>query len=148
MRFTTKTEYGLVCLIYMANHAEMHPISIKEIVLDERYSQAFTEKILQRLRAAKIVSAQHGNQGGYVLARPASQITLREIVEALEGHTFDIFCEPKIRKHIVCTHFPACNVMPIWQKTKELLDHYYGSINLEMLAKNRIQSSQPVRASG
>ena len=136
MRFTTKTEYGLVCLIYMANHSELHPVTIKEIVQGERFSQTFTEKILQKLRTAKIVSAQHGNQGGYVLARPATEITLREIVEALEGHTFDVFCQPEVRKNIVCTHFPACNVRPIWEKTKELLDRFYGSVTLEMLTKN------------
>lgn len=140
MRFTTKTEYGLVCLIYMANHTDRLPITIKEISQGERYSVPFTEKILQRLRMAKIVESQQGNQGGYALARASSQITLKEIVEALEGHTFDVFCEPKIRKVIVCTHFPACNVKPIWEKTKELLDHYYGSITLEMLAKNELKS--------
>ncbi len=139
MRFTTKTEYGLICLIYMANHAELHPVTIREIVKKERYSQTFTEKILQRLRGAKIVSAQHGNQGGYMLARPAAEITLREIVEALEGHTFDVFCEPDIRSHIVCNHYSACGVMPVWNRTKELLDDFYGSVTLEMLAKNSMK---------
>lgn len=138
MRFTTKTEYGLFCLIYMANQKELHPITIKEIVQGEKYSLAFTEKILQRLRQAKVVDAQHGNQGGYVLARSASEITLKEIVEALEGYTFDVFCEPRIRKQIVCNHFPLCGVKPVWEKTKDLLDDYYGSITLEMLAKNSV----------
>lgn len=145
MRFTTKTEYGLVCLIYMANHADFRPVTIKEMAQDERYSQAFTEKIMQKLRAAGVITAQHGNQGGYVLARPTSEITLKEIVEALEGHTFDVFCEPGIRKNIVCTHFPGCSVKPIWEKTKEVLDNLYGAVSLEMLAKNRLQSLYPVR---
>ena len=140
MRFTTRTEYGLVSLIYMARHSEMNldPITIRELVTAEHYSPAYTEKIFQSLRAAKIVSAQHGNRGGYVLSRLPSQINLKEIVEALEGDTFEVFCEPEIRKEITCTHFPLCNVKPVWQKTKELLDHFYGSITLEMLAKNEL----------
>ena len=155
MRFTTKTEYGLICLIYMANHAELHPITIKEIAKDERYSQAFTEKILQKLRFAKVLASHQGNQGGYILARPASQITLREIIEALEGRTFDVFCEPKVRKEIICTHYPSCGVMPIWEKTKALLDSFFASITLEMLAKNALESRraslptiQPTSAAG
>lgn len=136
MRFTTKTEYGLFCLIFMANRTEDQLVTIKEIAKRERYSLAFTEKIMQRLRAANIVSAHHGIQGGYGLARPASQITLREVVEALEGHTFDVFCEPKIRSLIVCNHFPLCGVKPVWIKTKEMLDQYYESITLAMLANN------------
>jgi len=140
MRFTTKTEYGLICLIYMTHHAELHPITIKEIVKGERYSQAYTEKILQNLRSAKIAASHHGQQGGYILARPASEITLKEIVEALEGSTFEVFCEPGIRNYIVCTHYPACLVKPVWEKTKEILDNFYGSITLEMLAKHAIKS--------
>ena len=93
MRYTTKTEYGLMCLIYMASNSELHPITIKEIVSDEHYSQTFTEKILQKLRAGKIVSSHQGSQGGYVLARPAAEITLREVIDALEGQTFEVFCE-------------------------------------------------------
>lgn len=135
MRFTTRTEYGLICLIYMANHGEGKPITSKEIVKDEQYSLAFIEKILQRLRLANIIKSQQGNQGGYVLARSADKITLKEVVEALEGGTFEAFCEPHVREEIVCTHFSRCGVMPIWRKTKDLLDSYYGAVTLEMLAK-------------
>jgi len=140
MRFTTKTEYGLICLIYMAKHSELKfdPITIKELVAAERFPPAYTEKILQSLRSAKIVSSQHGNQGGYSLSRAPSEINLKEVIEALEGDTFEIFCEPDIRKDITCTHFPLCNVKPVWQKTKELLDRFYSSVTLEMLAKNEL----------
>ena len=134
MRFTTRTEYGLVCLIYMAHQKDAHPITIKEIVSGEGFSKTFTEKILQKLRSAKIVDSLQGNHGGYVLARKPSEINLREIVEALEGHTFDVFCEPKIRNDIVCNHFHLCGLKPIWNKTKDLLDHFYEEITLEAIA--------------
>ena len=148
MRFTTKTEYGLVCLIYMAKYSgqTLDPVTIKELVKAEGFSLAYTEKILQNLRAAKIVESHEGHHGGYVLARPASEITLREIIEALEGATFDVFCEPEVRKEITCTHFPRCGIRPLWEKTKDLLDHFFSSITLEMLAKNTIQFDEaPVR---
>lgn len=139
MRFTTKTEYGLVCLIYMARRADLSldPVSIKELASAEQYSPAYTEKILQHLRISGIVSSQQGNHGGYVLSRPPAEINLREIIEALEGHTFDVFCEPEIRKDITCTHFSLCGVKPIWHKTKDILDQFYGSLTLDMLAKNQ-----------
>ena len=136
MRFTTKTEYGLFCLIYMAKSAELTPVSVKEIVKGERYSQAYIEKILQKLRSAKIVASQQGKQGGFILTKRPSEITLKEIIEALEGQTFEVFCEPDVRQEIVCTHFPLCGVKPIWERTKNLLDNFYESITLEMIAKN------------
>lgn len=141
MRFTTKTEYGLVSLVYMAKHAEFHPVTIKEIVQGEQYSLSFTEKILQKLRSAGIVKSQQGSHGGYVLARKATEITLKEIIEALEGQTFEVFCEPDFRKDIVCTHHSMCEVKPVWQKTKDLLDGFFGSITLDMLTKNEMKPS-------
>ena len=146
MRFTTKTEYGLVCLIYMAKHLAqtLDPITIKELVKAEGFSLAYTEKILQSLRSAKIVISHQGNHGGYSLARHPSGITLKEIIEALEGATFDVFCQPEVRREITCTHFPLCGVKPLWEKTKGLLDQFYGSTTLEMLANNALKSPEPV----
>lgn len=143
MRFTTKTEYGLVCLIYMAKHAELKfdPVTIKQLVQAEQFSLTYTEKIMQLLRTANIVTAQHGNQGGYSLARHPSQINLKEIIEAMEGATFEIFCKPEVREEIICTHFPLCGVKPVWEKTKKTLDGMYEAITLEMIAKNELESA-------
>lgn len=146
MRFTTKTEYGLVCLIYMAKQKDLKfdPITVKELASAENFSLTYTEKIFQTLRSANIVTSQHGNQGGYVLARQPSEITLREVIEALEGHTFDVFCEPDTRKEITCTHYPLCGIKPLWEKTKGLLDRFYDQITLDMLSKNIIKDDVPI----
>ena len=135
MRYTTKTEYGLICMVHMAKHHDKEWISIKEIAKEENYSVAYIEKILQALRQANLVTSQLGNHGGYALARLPAEITLRHIIDALEGHTFDAFCEPQVREEIVCNHICMCGAKPIWRKTKEVLDRFYDSINLEMLAK-------------
>ena len=136
MKFTTKTEYGLVCLIYMARYIDRDAISIKELAQQEQFSLPYLEKILQNLRAAGIVVAHHGKQGGYHLAKHPSQITLKDIVLALEGDTFEVYCEPDLRKEIVCTHFSLCGIRPVWAKIKLLLDDFFGTITLETLSKH------------
>jgi Rrf2 family transcriptional regulator, iron-sulfur cluster assembly transcription factor len=136
MKFTTKTEYGLVCLMRMAaDYGKRDIFTVKEMVDQERYPMAYVEKIFQSLRQAKIVVSRQGKQGGYSIARHPSQITLKQIVEALEGSTFEIFCEPSTRKHIVCNHFCLCGVKPIWKNTKKILDDYLHSQTLEMIAQ-------------
>ncbi|MBI4549939.1 MAG: Rrf2 family transcriptional regulator [Candidatus Omnitrophica bacterium] len=135
MRFTTKTEYGVVCLVYMAKQAPGKVITIADLVKHEKMSITYLQKIFHALKQADIVTAHPGRNGGYSLARPASQITLKQVIEALEGGTFDIFCEPEIRKEIVCTHLTLCAVRPVWAKTKRLLDEYYQSVNLEMIVQ-------------
>ncbi len=147
MRFTTKIEYGLVCLMHMARLLELGSVvTVKDIVKGVRYSPAYTEKILQKLRAAKIVSSQQGNRGGYYLMKTPAQITLKEIINALEGGTFNVFCEPKTRDTIVCTGFPLCHLKPVWEKTKDILDSFYDSITLEMLVKNEFHFNGKVPA--
>ena len=146
MRFTTKTEYGLVCLIYLARNYPAHLVTIKDIVKEERFSLPYIEKILQRLRSANVVVSHPGNHGGYALARHPSQIVLKEIIEALEGYTFDVFCEPEIRKDIVCTHFGLCKLRSVWDKTKTVLDDLYSSITLEMIAKTESEAKNAVVA--
>jgi len=140
MRFTTKTEYGLVCMAYIARHVEANLVKIKEIAQKENYPVAYLEKILQALRQAGLVVSQQGNQGGFKLARKPSEITLRQIIDALEGSTFEVFCAPESREDIVCTHFCLCGIKPVWRKTKQILDDFYGSITLDMLTKNEMET--------
>jgi Rrf2 family transcriptional regulator, iron-sulfur cluster assembly transcription factor len=148
MKFTTKTEYGLLCMVYLAKHPEAERVSIKSMVEEERYPLAYIEKILQALKKAGLVASQAGTHGGYSLARPASEITLRQIIEALEGSTFEVFCQPDVREDIVCTHFCLCGVKPVWRKTKQILDHFYDTITLEMLTKNEIEVQHLMPAKG
>lgn len=137
MRYTTKTEYGVVSLMYMARHYEPgHMITLREIVKEELYSAPFVEKILQKLKSSGLVVSSQGNQGGYALAKPPQQINLKQIIEALEGSTYDVFCEPHVREGIVCTHLSKCGLNGIWRQSKELLDRFYESITLDMLTKS------------
>ena len=152
MRFTTKTEYGLVCLVYMVRHGSLNPVTVKDIVRDEQYPSAYIEKILQSLRLAGIVSSRQGAQGGYTLTRTPETITLKEIVGALEGGLFDVFCEPDVRKNITCTHHELCGLKPVWNLTKNTLAQLYEKVTLRMIAANQLEAfevqlhSSPVSA--
>ena len=140
MKFTTKTEYGIVCMIYLARHfGRKGWLTIKEIASHENYPVPYIEKILQALRQAELILSQQGHHGGYALARKPAEITLKQVVDALEGATFEVFCAPETREGIVCTHFCLCGVKPVWRKTKQLLDEFYDSVTLEMMTKDEIE---------
>lgn len=136
MRYTTKTEYGLNCLVYLTKKYNQI-ITIHELSENEAYSVTYIEKIMQTLRQKGIVKSHQGKKGGYSLAKHPDQISIQEIINALEGSTFDIFCEPIRRDDIVCTHSISCLVQPLWQDTKKFLDAYYSSISLESLVHQR-----------
>ncbi|MFZ5802144.1 MAG: RrF2 family transcriptional regulator [Candidatus Omnitrophota bacterium] len=143
MKFTTKTEYGLVCLIHMARKGTGELATVKGIVKSEKFSPAYVEKILQKLKAAHIVKSHQGKEGGYSLARDPGKITLKDVVDALEGGTFDVYCRPKKRRDIVCTHHAGiCGIKPIWWKTKELLDGFFDSVTIDTLANGRLEAGE------
>lgn len=135
MRYTTKTEYGVVCLIYMTQNYP-NQVTIKDMANTEQYSITYIEKILQNLRSAGIVQSHQGIRGGYTLARHPSKINLKEVLEALEGGTYDSFCESSNQEKIVCRRVSMCGARPVWKKTKELLDKFFSTITLDVIAKD------------
>ncbi|OGQ23154.1 MAG: hypothetical protein A3I05_00805 [Deltaproteobacteria bacterium RIFCSPLOWO2_02_FULL_44_10] len=139
MRYTTRTEYGLMSLVHMALSPTKR-VTIKELSELECYSSSYIEKIFQSLRSAHIVDSFQGNQGGYALAREPKDITLKHIIEALEGETFEVFCECH---EVICNHPVGCSLKGIWKKTKGLLDEFYGSITLQDLAHQQRGAPQP-----
>lgn len=137
MKYTTKAEYGLICLIHMAKMwGKKRVIPVKDFVQKEGYPKPYIEKIFQSLKGAGIVKAYPGKGGGYALSREPKDVAVKEVLDVLEGSTFEVYCDKPQRDHIVCTHLCLCGVKPVWRKTKEILDHLFGALNLEVLASN------------
>jgi Rrf2 family transcriptional regulator, cysteine metabolism repressor len=85
MRLTTRSEYALLALIHLARQASSEFVSTEAIARAQRIPLAYLEQILRALKRARIVQSSKGQHGGYRLARPASEITIAEIVRQLDG---------------------------------------------------------------
>jgi Rrf2 family transcriptional regulator, cysteine metabolism repressor len=92
MMFSTKAEYGIRVLAHLARHDDGQPISLGSIAEAERLPLAYLEHLVQRLRRAGLVESRRGAHGGYTLARPAREVTMAEVVAALEGEIAPIEC--------------------------------------------------------
>jgi Rrf2 family protein len=92
MMFSTKAEYGVRVMVALARHDADAPISLSEIADEDGLPLAYLEHLVARLRKAGLVDSRRGARGGYMLARPAKQITMAEVVEALEGSIAPIEC--------------------------------------------------------
>lgn len=133
MRINIDSEYSLVMVRYMCQAASGTPISSKQISEAEAYPLEFIRKILKGLARRGIVKSVRGRQGGYLLARPPSQITLKEIIKALDGEVFWVFCEPHHVHQIICTHFCECSLRPIWNELNEVIGDFLAGITLQTL---------------
>jgi Rrf2 family cysteine metabolism transcriptional repressor len=92
MMFSTKAEYGVRVMVELARRAGEDPIPLAEIAAHDELPLAYLEHLVARLRKAGLVDSRRGSRGGYLLARPAGEITMAEVVEALEGSIAPIEC--------------------------------------------------------
>jgi len=92
MMFSTKAEYGVRVMVELARRAGEEPIPLAEIAERGGLPLAYLEHLVARLRKAGLVDSRRGSRGGYLLARPSREITMAEVVEALEGRIAPIEC--------------------------------------------------------
>lgn len=82
---TSKSRYGLLFLVDLAENGDSGPIDLSSIASRQEIPEAYLAKLLAPLKSAGLLSSSRGAKGGYELARPPEEISLLEIVEALEG---------------------------------------------------------------
>lgn len=98
MMFSTKAEYGVRVMVELARRAgectdgTTSVVPLAEIAEHDGMPLAYLEHLVARLRKAGLIDSRRGSRGGYLLARPAEQITMAEVVEALEGSIAPIEC--------------------------------------------------------
>jgi Rrf2 family protein len=85
MRFSLQAQYAICGVFDLAYNGQGEPVPVQAIGERQGIPARYLEQIFQRLRRAELVTGKRGPGGGYVLARPAAEITLRDVVEAVEG---------------------------------------------------------------
>jgi Rrf2 family protein len=114
MQVSRKIDYALRAVIHLADEEAADRIcSVGEIAARERIPRQFLEKIVQELIHKGLVRSQRGPRGGYVLARPADQVTFRDVIEAVEG---PIALNACTGDHADCSLLGACGMERIWRE--------------------------------
>jgi Rrf2 family protein len=106
MIFSSRAEYGVRLMVELGRQQPGEPVSLKAIAEADGLPLAYLEQVVARLKRADLVAASRGAHGGYWLTRPAEQITMDEVVEALEGSIAPMDCfvpEPHAHR-VVCNH--------------------------------------------
>ena len=148
MRITTLAEYGVICALHLARRAVEGPITGREIAEVERLPGDYVEQILLRMRRAGIVASTRGAHGGYALARPSDQISIRDVIEASEMTTFDLHCVSHPVEEERCSSSHNCSIRPVWlllqNKINDVLDSVVLSDLLESETAVRERVGLPV----
>jgi Rrf2 family protein len=144
VRITTWAEYGLICALRLARRAGDGPITGREIAATERLPGDYVEQILLRLRRAGLVASTRGAKGGYTLARPAAEISVREVIAASELATFDLHCVTHPVSGDRCAESQSCSIRPVWQLLQRRIDDVLESVHLGDLLVDEPQVRQRV----
>ncbi|MFV0523929.1 MAG: RrF2 family transcriptional regulator [Acidimicrobiales bacterium] len=124
MKVSTRGDYASRALLSLAIHGDAEgPTTVRDIADRTGLPQPYLEQILLALKGAGLVRSKRGVGGGYILARPADQITLAEIIRAVDGPiTLGDFGEP--HRDGACDHEGQCVLLAIWHTVGDAMRHH------------------------
>jgi Rrf2 family protein len=131
MRLTMKSDYGLRAMIDLAARYGKGPIPSAEIARRQLIPEHFLDQTLITLRRAGLIKSQRGPQGGHALAKPPSQITMLDVLSALEGIPTTLDCVPQPG---ACSLALGCGMRDIWVQIDTFAQNLLASTTLEWLA--------------
>lgn len=132
MRISTKGRYGLRALIDLAKYSEIEPVSINSIATRQGISEGYLEQLMTLLKKAGLVKSIRGAQGGYVLAKDIKEISVGDVLRALEGNLEPVECAA-FRGDASCEASGGCVTKYVWQKINDSINKTVDEISLEQL---------------
>lgn len=150
MRVTTWAEYGLIVSLNLARRAGAGPVAARELALAERLPHDYVEQILLRLRRAGLVESVRGAKGGYLLARDAHDVSVKDVIEASEHVTFEVNCDHHQVDAHRCSPEAACSIRPVWRMLEQRINDFLSGVTLADLThdESRLYQITGVSAAG
>lgn len=136
MKISAQEEYGLRCLVQLANLKDGETLTLPQIAEREGISTANAGKLMWLLNKAGFVNSTRGTKGGYFLSRPAADIRLSEIIKVLDEDVLSKHCENYTGVLATCVHKGDCGIRPVIVGLHEIVEHALSQITLAQLVGN------------
>ena len=133
MKISAQEEYGLRCLVQLANLKEGETLTLPQIAEREGISTANAGKLMWLLNRAGFVQSTRGTKGGYFLSRPAGDIRLSEIIKVLDEDVLNKHCESYTGVLDSCVHHGDCGIRPVIVGLHEIVENALSQIKLSQL---------------
>src|SRR5437879_9473976 len=130
LRYPKRADYGLMAIHYTATHDGLGAVSTKRIAEEFGIPPELLAKILQKLAKRRLIVSQNGPKGGYVLTRRPGDISVGEVVRALEGPISIVSC----LDHGGCPQELRCNLKRPVQKLQTAISHLLDTMSLAELS--------------
>lgn len=134
MKLSAQEEYGLRCLLQLARAArDGESLTLSQIAGQEGISSANAGKLMWILTKAGLVQSTRGTKGGYVLAQPADEIRLNQVIRVLEGEPAESHCKSYAGVLDACIHTGDCGIRPVIVELHQIVDNALAEITLSQL---------------
>ena len=145
MRISTKGRYAVLAMIELARHSQTHPIPLPQIAGRLAISQHYLEQLFVKMRRAKLVRSTRGPGGGYILALPPSQISMKGVLSAVEEEIRPVDCGDEDETGGPCPNIPTCGSRLLWKKLEAAIDRTLSETTLEELCTGPKEETERVR---
>lgn len=135
LRFTKRADYGLMAIHYIAINEAVGPVSAKRISEQFNIPSELLAKILQRLAKRGLIASHNGPKGGYVLAQRSTQVTVGDVIRALEGPVRIVSC---LEEASDCPQLTRCSLRRPVQKLQVAITHMLDSMSLAELTSDDV----------
>lgn len=135
MRLSTRSRYAIRALLGLAIHADEVPILVREIAKRENISVRYLEQLLLPLKAANLVRATRGSNGGFALAKDPSEINLREVIQITEGTTAFTECADHAN---ICPRADSCLLLDAWKEVTEATNKILEATTLQSMIDREV----------
>jgi len=135
MRVSAKSDYALRALIELAAHPDAQPLSAEEIGKLQDIPHGFLQAILADLRRAGVVMSQRGQAGGWRLARPAQEVSVADVVRAVDGPLVSVY---GLRPESVSYNDAAVVLQRVWIAARSSLREVFESVSIQDLADGKL----------
>ncbi|HCX73624.1 MAG TPA: Rrf2 family transcriptional regulator [Candidatus Cloacimonas sp.] len=132
MHISTKTGYALRALAELADDEKKQPVSIAHICKKQNLPAKYIEQLFRKLKKNGIITSVHGSRGGYLLNRKATEISLKDIMQAVDENMNYTYCDNDQDPLAYCQG-NNCGFRKIWDEIQTHLDDYFSSIKLDKI---------------
>lgn len=137
MRLSTKGRYGLRAMIDLAlNSEDGEAVSIQSIAERQNISESYLEQLVRKLRQADLVKSVRGAGGGYQLSKDASEISVGDVLRALEGSIEAVACAGTEEEGMTCNQAELCVTRVVWERVNKAIEEAVDTIPLSHLVED------------
>jgi len=144
MKLSTKGRYGLKAVISIARLGKREAVPLSIVAEDTGVSMSYLEQLVIKLKKANIVTSTRGAQGGYTLAKPSEEISVGDVLRALEGNLDPVDCVAGLGEN-GCSASDVCVTKIVWQRISESINNAVDSMMLNELV---IESESIIKKQG